>query len=487
MRVAIYNPFYGGATAEQEMIKRIEIAGRVIGLEVEEVACAKQACRVRADFILSIHHLTPKLCGIPTYGCMWNPPVFVNSKPEFVRNVMSLDGFLSSGPLIDRWIRDSLYATEKDYFITPFYASCFATEYEPLEFRDPKLLYCGINWDGPRYGGLFECLDRRDYMAIYGPKHRWTRIQNSYRGSIPFDGTSVLARLREVGVGLCLHKDEHIETGIPSMRIFEIAAAGAVAICQDHSFIRDTFGDSVLYIEVGDNPEQTARQIDECMDFIGRNPDRAREMTARAHRIFSENYTLEKLLQGVVMSHKKLVAEKFSPLNVREDGRHGLVQVIMRVGDRPVRMIGRALESIMRQTYSNIEVIMVRYREVPGLDELISRVRGKIRVRLLTSPDTGFRSTALWDGLKELTGEYFTILDDDDEFFPNHLATLVKILNRHGEVNLAYSGSVRVMEEDRPDIKCSGNHLDEEAELAYFQPFETSRLLRFENFVTSNA
>ena len=98
-------------------------------------------------------------------------PAFFEGDPQLVRNVMSLDGFLSSGLSIDRWIADLFYTSEKESFITPFYASCNSTQFHPLDFCDPKLLYCGTNWDGQRFSRLFEILDNEItclYMAQTG-------------------------------------------------------------------------------------------------------------------------------------------------------------------------------------------------------------------------------------------------------------------------------------------------------------------------------
>ena len=140
------------------------------------------------------------------------------------------------------------------------------------------------------------------------------------------------------------------------MRIFETVAAGAVAICEDHPFIRDAFGDNVLYINVGDNPDETVRQISSCMAFVRTHPDHARSMTARAHEIFSEHYTLERLMRGVEASHEKLLATKFRPKNDDRKSTQKSVQVIMRIGGRPLSMIRRALNSVVSQTYRNVEV-----------------------------------------------------------------------------------------------------------------------------------
>ena len=124
---------------------------------------------------------------------------------------------------------------------------------------------------------------------------------------------------------------------------------------------------------------------------------------------------------------------------------------------------------------------------MPGLEQLLGEFSGQLCLQVVQSADTGYRSTALWDGLKRLNGEYFAILDDDDEFFPNHLSSLIKILERHPNVNMAYSGAVRVWEPERGSVQNPGRPRCEIAELAYFDTMDMSRLLHNENFITSNS
>lgn len=275
MKVAIHNSFFGQVCAEKELARRISLAGENIGWEILETGSSSFIRDFNPDFVLALHFSMPKLTGFPTYGCMWNPPVFfdkydksINKTDCSTKNIVSYDAYLSSSLLMNEWINDILAYKEKKIFIAPFYTSCNQTNYRVPKLDNPRLIYIGTNWDGFRFQELFKKLDLNDFLSIYGASSGWSYINNSYKGVLPFDGISVLQSLTEAGIGLCLHKEEHCKFGIPSMRIFEIVASGAIAICGDHPFIRENFSDCVLYLDDDLNNTQKAEQISEYVDWI---------------------------------------------------------------------------------------------------------------------------------------------------------------------------------------------------------------------------
>ena len=206
---------------------------------------------------------------------MVTPPAYFTHDDQFIKNILSFDGYLSTSDHITSWLEDILYATKKKHFIAPFYTSCQSVPYRPPQIRQPRLLYTGTNWDGPRFKELFQQLDAKPYMDIYGPKGAWTYLSHSYRGALPFDGSSLLDALHSAGVGLCLHRQEHCAAAAASSRIFEIVASGAIAICQEHPFIREAFGNSVLYLDPAASIAQAAPQISEYMRWIEKTKKRS--------------------------------------------------------------------------------------------------------------------------------------------------------------------------------------------------------------------
>jgi hypothetical protein len=318
MKVAVHNEFFGKYVAETELARRICLAGAKLGWEVIEVGSSNEIESFNPDFVIALHFKTPKVTNFPTYGCMWNPVIFLKQwegGEKSIRNILSYDGYLSSSDRIDTWLNDLVSETDKLYFICPeFYTSCHQIEYQQPQIANPHLVYIGTNWDGSRYQEIFKGLDRQSYMEVYGPQKAWKYLRSSYKGSLKFDGMSLISTLNRAGIGLCLHKKEHLDEAVPSMRIFEIVASGALAICQRHSFIEKAFGDMVLYIDSNLSPQAQISQISTHVEWVAENQQKALDMSMAAHQVFMDKYSLENLLSNIVPYHQKLIANKdFNP------------------------------------------------------------------------------------------------------------------------------------------------------------------------------
>jgi len=493
MKIAIHNSFIGQKyPAETELVRRICLAAENLGWEAIEVGSHCEIELFQPDFVLVTHFNTAKLSQFPTYGCMWNPPIFIDRYEDFIdsydrnskgkkkyRNILSYDSYLSSSNIISEWIRSEFNNTTKQFFIAPFYPSCNQTEYIAPDINEPKLVYIGSNWDGSRFKRLFQGLDSKINIQVYGSK--WNYLKNIYRGNIPFDGVSVLNTLRQAGIGLCLHKQEHQDSETPSMRIFEIVASGAIAICGEHRFIREHFGNNVLYIDTCASIASQLEQISNHIDWIKNNQKEALKMSWRSHSIFLEQFTLEKLLLGIIPNHQKLIRDKgFIKSYKVPQSQTKQIEYIVRVGDRGLKMIKRCLDSIVNQSYSNIAVILVKYKEIEGLSEFLVEYNHKIKIKLVESEYTGFRSTQLKDGINAIAADYFGILDDDDTIHPNHAFSLISMLEKYEFAGVAYSGTIRCWEEQE-------NLRTINKEIAYFEDFNIHKIAKFKNFIPLNS
>ncbi len=96
-----------------------------------------------------------------------------------------------------------------------------------------------------------------------------------------------------------------------------------------------------------------------------------------------------------------------------------LVSVIIPTLDRP-KLLLRAIDSVLRQTHHDIEVIVVVDRPSP---ETLSAVRtvSDARLRLIVNPHPTTAGGARNVGADNATGEWIAFLDDDDEWLPNKL------------------------------------------------------------------
>ena len=96
-----------------------------------------------------------------------------------------------------------------------------------------------------------------------------------------------------------------------------------------------------------------------------------------------------------------------------------LVSVIIPTLDRP-KLLLRAIDSVLRQTHREIEVIVVVDRPDPETASAVQSV-GDLRVQLILNPHPSTAAAARNAGVDHATGEWLAFLDDDDEWLPNKL------------------------------------------------------------------
>jgi glycosyltransferase involved in cell wall biosynthesis len=96
-----------------------------------------------------------------------------------------------------------------------------------------------------------------------------------------------------------------------------------------------------------------------------------------------------------------------------------LVSVIIPTLDRP-KLLLRAIDSVLRQTHREVEVIVVADRPDPETVAAVESVNDP-RVQLILNPHPSTAAAARNAGVDHATGEWLAFLDDDDEWLPNKL------------------------------------------------------------------
>ena len=96
-----------------------------------------------------------------------------------------------------------------------------------------------------------------------------------------------------------------------------------------------------------------------------------------------------------------------------------LVSVVIPTLDRP-KLLLRAIDSVLRQTHQEIEVIVVVDRPDPDTVSAVQSVNDP-RLQLIVNPHPLTAAGARNAGADHATGEWIAFLDDDDEWLPNKL------------------------------------------------------------------
>lgn len=157
-----------------------------------------------------------------------------------------------------------------------------------------------------RYLKLYSALDKQDYFILYGPEGTWgDKNLKSYRGVLPFENEALVDGIAEAGIALLLHGQDHLKSGTPTGRIFEAAAASALMISDNHPFLREHFGDTVLYIDENAEAEDIFKQIDTHVKWAQAHPEEAMAKAKASHKIFVDKFALEHEVSKIIDFYEK--------------------------------------------------------------------------------------------------------------------------------------------------------------------------------------
>ncbi len=303
LRLSLFNPIDPDRpVAERELALRFAQAMTGLGWQAGIHHRSDQVRTFNPDAVLNLFPVAaPKLTDHPWLGCAWGPPSIIEGMKAADRdlaavNELSHDAYLVSGESLELHLRGRLAVAGRSAPMRAMHVSSPRSSRKPGLGPDSRLFYVGSNWDGLRFPHLMARLAEEGALALYGAAARWSHLPGAYQGELPFDGRSVIDAAHHWGMGLCLHLPQHRADGVPNMRVFELAAAGAVIVSDQHPFIEHWFGDSVLYVGTDEGEAAAAADILDRVAWIRANPATAREMAATAQAIFNRRLCLEELL-----------------------------------------------------------------------------------------------------------------------------------------------------------------------------------------------
>lgn len=132
--------------------------------------------------------------------------------------------------------------------------------------------------------------------------------------------------------------------------------------------------------------------------------------------------------------------------------------------------IERAIESVLKQSYKNIEVIVVddngdNTEDRKNVEKIMKKYINDNRVKYLKHKENKNGAAARNTGLNIAKGDYITFLDDDDVFLKDRITKLVKLAKKkRNSFDLFYTGVVVVENEKIKKISLAnkeGNFIEE--------------------------
>lgn len=113
-----------------------------------------------------------------------------------------------------------------------------------------------------------------------------------------------------------------------------------------------------------------------------------------------------------------------------------LVSIIVPTFNRP-HLVGNAIQSILNQTYPNVEIVVVNDCGSP-VEDIIFNFNTNNSIAYTRLAKNAGLAAARNTGIRMAKGEFIGYLDDDDLFYPDHVETLVSFLQAN-KAQVAYT------------------------------------------------
>jgi hypothetical protein len=261
-------------------------------------------------FCLDLHFQTPKIFGGVSVAALWNPPDYYEAfgLDASLEAQFSHDVYVAANPRNARVLL-SMIKPEFMGQVLPLNHTVPSNFLNPSRAEELGVFYAGIGWDNKQtYPGrpnkLLAELEKRIRCEIYGPKKLadgskpW-RHYSSYKGDLPFDGVSLLAKAQSMGVVLAISSRSHNAAGIISNRVFEAIGAGCLPIVEKGIDSPFDLSEAIQIDPLAD----TETNIEALVQEIGRLNSNRPEFDSRVRRLqnrMGSGFTLEAQLRVII-------------------------------------------------------------------------------------------------------------------------------------------------------------------------------------------
>lgn len=122
-----------------------------------------------------------------------------------------------------------------------------------------------------------------------------------------------------------------------------------------------------------------------------------------------------------------------------------MISVIVPVYNTGI-FLSKCIQSILDQTYSNIEIICINDGSTDNSLEILNEFASKDKRIIVISQENSGVSSARNRGLEIATGDYVTFVDSDDSLAPNMYSVLTELIQKY-DADIAHCGYKRVRED----------------------------------------
>ena len=220
--------------------------------------------------------------------------------------------------------------------------------------------------------------------------------------------------------------------GIPLLEAFEV---GTPVLCSNTTSLPEVAGDAALMCD----PEDV-ESISLLLERIARDIDLRAQLTARGERRlrgFGWVNGTEQLASAIERVRERTKPPALGPLP--------LVSIVTPSYNQG-RFIRRTIESVLAQTYPNVEYFVV---DGGSTDDTLDILQSfGTRFRWISEPDSG-QAQAINKGVRVASGQIVGYLNSDDVLRPDAIEQVVQHFNDHPECDLVYGDADHIDDADR--------------------------------------
>ncbi len=116
------------------------------------------------------------------------------------------------------------------------------------------------------------------------------------------------------------------------------------------------------------------------------------------------------------------------------------------------QLLHRAIDSILKQTYNNFELIIVNDGSKDNTADILNDyIKKENRIQIINRKQSFGGNYSRNEGIRISSGEFISLLDDDDEFMPEKLDLLYNRIVKNKKIGLVYGGS-KLIRRDMTDF-----------------------------------
>ncbi len=303
--------------------------------------------------------------------------------------------------------------------------------------NEPFLFFPANLWPHKNHRNLLAALrllqaeGRAIRLVLTGSQAGWPALRNEFAhlpithlGYVSAALVGSLMRRAEALVFFSLYEG----FGIPLLEAF---AAGTPVVCSNGTSLPEVGGDAALYANPED-PAEIAASIRSLLD----DPARRQVLIDNGHKRlthYSWRKSADNLLAAMHRVTERTTAPDSSEASMPAD--HKPLVSIITPSFNQGQFIAETIESVLQQSYPNIELIVMDGGSTDDTVAVLRRYDG--RIQWFSEPDKG-QAHAINKGMHLARGEIVAYLNSDDILLPNAVAEAVAFFNANPAVDLVY-------------------------------------------------